>query len=218
MELHHTKKLLHNKESHQQDGKATYWMGRKYLQIVWKLHEKPIQLYSKQNKTNNPIKRWAEDLNRHFPKKTSRWLTDTWKGAQHHSSLGKCKLKPQWDITLYLSEWLNSKRQENMLVRMWRKRKPHALLVGMQIGTAIVENRMEVPQKIKNRITIWSSNSTTEYLPKENKKKPNLKSICPLIFIAALFTIAKIWKQPKSPWTDEWIKRGENTSIQQMNG
>ena len=26
------------------------------------------------------------------------------------------------------------------------------------------------------------------------------------MFIAALFTIAKIWKQPKSPSTDEWIK------------
>ena len=26
------------------------------------------------------------------------------------------------------------------------------------------------------------------------------------MFIAALFTIAKTWKQPKCPSTDEWIK------------
>ena len=26
------------------------------------------------------------------------------------------------------------------------------------------------------------------------------------MFIAALFTMAKLWKQPKSPSTDEWIK------------
>ena len=26
------------------------------------------------------------------------------------------------------------------------------------------------------------------------------------MFIAALFTIAKTWKQPKCPRTDEWIK------------
>ena len=26
------------------------------------------------------------------------------------------------------------------------------------------------------------------------------------MFIAALFTIAKVWKQPKCPSTDEWIK------------
>ena len=27
------------------------------------------------------------------------------------------------------------------------------------------------------------------------------------MFIAALLTIAKIWKQPKCPSTDEWIKK-----------
>ena len=27
------------------------------------------------------------------------------------------------------------------------------------------------------------------------------------MFIAALFTIAKIWKQPKCPSMDEWIKK-----------
>ena len=27
------------------------------------------------------------------------------------------------------------------------------------------------------------------------------------MFIAALFTTAKIWKQPKQPSTDEWIKK-----------
>ena len=27
------------------------------------------------------------------------------------------------------------------------------------------------------------------------------------MFIAALFTVAKTWKQPKCPSTDEWIKK-----------
>ena len=27
------------------------------------------------------------------------------------------------------------------------------------------------------------------------------------MFIAALYTIARTWKQPKCPWTDEWIKK-----------
>ena len=34
-----------------------------------------------------------------FPKKTSRWLRDTWKDAQHHSASGKHKSKPWWDTT-----------------------------------------------------------------------------------------------------------------------
>ena len=33
------------------------------------------------------------------------------------------------------------------------------------------------------------------------------KDTCTPMFIAALFTIAKIWKQPKCPSADEWIKK-----------
>ena len=38
-----------------------------------------------------------------------------------------------------------------MLARVQRKGNPPTLLVGMQAGAAILENRMEVPQKVKNR-------------------------------------------------------------------
>ena len=33
------------------------------------------------------------------------------------------------------------------------------------------------------------------------------KDTCNAVFIAVLFTIAKIWKQPKCPPTEEWIKK-----------
>ena len=33
------------------------------------------------------------------------------------------------------------------------------------------------------------------------------KYTCTPVFIAALFTIAKTWKQPKCPSTEEWIKK-----------
>ena len=33
------------------------------------------------------------------------------------------------------------------------------------------------------------------------------KDSCTKMFTAALFTIAKTWKQPKCPMTDEWIKK-----------
>ena len=49
---------------------------------------------------------------------------------------------------------------------MWRKGNPLALLVGMQTSAATLENSTEVPQKIKNRITLWPSNCTTRNLSK----------------------------------------------------
>ena len=33
------------------------------------------------------------------------------------------------------------------------------------------------------------------------------KDTCTPMFIAALFTIARSWKQPKCPLTDEWIRK-----------
>ena len=33
------------------------------------------------------------------------------------------------------------------------------------------------------------------------------RDTCSCMFIAALFTIAKIWKQSKCPLTDDWIKK-----------
>ena len=68
-----------------------------------------------------------------------------------------------------------------------------------------MENGMEVPQKIKNWITIWTSNSTSEHLSKENENT-NLKRYMHPVFIAALLIIAKIQKQPKCPPV-EWIKK-----------
>jgi len=40
--------------------------------------------------------------------------------------------------------------------------------------------------------------------PQETKRE---KDTCIPIFIVALFTIAKTWKQPRYPSTDEWIKK-----------
>ena len=73
----------------------------------------------------------------------------------------------------------------------------------MQIGTATVESSMELAQKIENEASFWLRNSTS------GKKHETLtqKNIITPMFIAALFTIAKIWKQPKCLSVDEWIKQ-----------
>ena len=59
---------------------------------------------------------------------------------------------------------------------------------------------MEVPQKTKNQTTIWFSLVL-------KKKRLIGKDTYTTMFIKALFTFAKIWKQPKYPSTDEWIKK-----------
>ena len=38
-------------------------------------------------------------------------------------------------------------------------------------------------------------------------RKPELKDTCTPVFITALFTIARTWKQPRCPSADEWIRK-----------
>ena len=87
---------------------------------------------------------------------------------------------------------------------MWRKGNALALLVGRQIDTATMEDGMEIPLKTRNKTTIRPTIPLLGIYPEETKIE---KDTCIPLFIATLFTIARIWKQPRCPSTDEWIKK-----------
>ena len=84
-----------------------------------------------------------------------------------------------------------------MLARVWRKGNLLALLVGMQTGAASLENSMEFPQKVKNRTTYNRANALLDIYPKDTKIQIHWGTFTPM-FIAALSTIAKIWKEPNA--------------------
>ena len=85
------------------------------------------------------------------------------------------------------------------------KRESFVLLVGVQIGTATVENSMEFYQNTKNGTAFWSSITLLGLYPK-NPESPIQRNLCNPMFIATLFTIAECWKQPKYPSVNEWMK------------
>lgn len=64
---------------------------------------------------------------------------------------------------------------------------------------------MKVPQKIKNRTMIRPSNFT--YGSMRKSQTLIQKDICASVFIATLLTRAQLWKQPKCPPIDNWIKK-----------
>jgi hypothetical protein len=41
----------------------------------------------------------------------------------------------------------------------------------------------------------------------KERESGDSRGTCTPMFTAALFTIAKLWKQPRCPTTDEWIKK-----------
>ena len=58
--------------------------------------------------------------------------------------------------------------KQQVLVRLKRKENPSALLVGMQTGTATVENSMEFPQKTKNGTAFRSSDPIAGFISYES--------------------------------------------------
>ena len=81
-----------------------------------------------------------------------------------------------------------------MLERVWRKGNPPTLLMEMQTGVATMESSMKVPKKTKNRATIQPCNPL---LGMYTDKTIIQNDTYTLMFIAALFTISRTWKQPK---------------------
>ena len=74
----------------------------------------------------------------------------------------------------------------------------------MQTAEATVENNMAFPRKTKNGI------DPVIPLPGLYPKSPETpiqKNLWTPVFIAAQFTMAKCWKQPKYPSVNEWIKK-----------
>ena len=91
-----------------------------------------------------------------------------------------------------------------MLERMWREGNAHPLLVGIKICAATVEISLAVSQETGSQPPSGPSNSTLGNYPRDALSY--YKSICSAMFIAALFVIARTWKQPRCPSIEEWLK------------
>lgn len=72
-------------------------------------------------------------------------------------------------------------------------------LVGTEVRAATVESSMEVPRKTKN-------DSASPLLGLYLEKTMIQKDTCIPVFITALLTIARTWKQPKDVSTEERLR------------
>ena len=57
----------------------------------------------------------------------------------------------------------------------------------MYTGAATLENNMEIPQEVKNRTTLCSSNSTTGYLPTDNKNTKSKGYMHPNVYSSIIY-------------------------------
>ena len=83
-----------------------------------------------------------------------------------------------------------------MLERVWRKGNPLTLLVGMQTGTAIMENSGRFLKKLEIELPYDPAIPLLGIYTEELRIE---RDMCTPMFIAAQFIIARTWKQPRCP-------------------
>ena len=92
-----------------------------------------------------------------------------------------------------------------MLERVWRKGNPLTLLVGMQTSTATMEKQCgDYLKNWKLELPYYPETPVLDIHAEEARIE---RDTCTPMFIAALFTIARTWKQPRCPLADKWIRK-----------
>ena len=91
-----------------------------------------------------------------------------------------------------------------MLDRVWRRGNPLALLLECKLIQPLWRTVWRFLKKLKIDLPYDSASPLLGIYPEKTRIQ---KETCTPIFIAALFTIVRTWKQPKSPLTDEQIKK-----------
>jgi hypothetical protein len=106
---------------------------------------------------------------------------------------------------IYHNGKLQNSKDNHTLAKMWSKGSSPSLLIGVQACTATLEINLVVSQKTGNSSTSRPSYTSSEHIPKVCSH--SYKDTCSTMFIGALFIIARNWKQPRCPSTEEWMKK-----------
>ena len=75
----------------------------------------------------------------------------------------------------------------------------------MQVGAATLENSMGFLKKLKRELPYDPAIALLGIYPWDTGVLFR-RDTCTAVFIEALSTIAKVWKEPRCPSMDEWIK------------
>jgi hypothetical protein len=91
-----------------------------------------------------------------------------------------------------------------MLTGKWSNRNYHSLMMGMQNGTATLENSLVFLARVKHHITTWSTIAFLVFT------QMSWKLLCQNLHMdvySSLIYSSISWKQSRSPSVGEWVNK-----------